>query len=95
MVETLKKVTLCYEPFKSDEILRVNLEVVRNVPYVSSEWPSRIILWLSRRYHVVTFYFSMLGNDSFILTALIVCDKDFFRQWSYDSMLGYVRRIVK
>jgi len=95
MVETLKKVTLSYEPFKKDEILRVSLKVVRNVPYISSEWPSRVLLWLSRRYHVVSSYFALLGDDTFSLTALIVSDKDFFRCWSYHSLLEYVRRIVK
>jgi len=95
MVETLKQVTLSYEPFKKDELLRVNLKVVRNVPYISSEWPSRVILWLSRRYHVVSSYFALSGNDSFILTALIVSDEEFFRYWSYNSLLEYVRRIVK
>ena len=95
MVETLKEVTLNYEPFKTDEVLRISLKVVRNVPYISSEWPSRVILWLSRRYHVVSSYFTMSGNDSFILTALVVCEKDFFRRWSHNSLLEYVRRIVK
>lgn len=95
MVETLKKVALSYEPFKKDEILRVSLKVVRNVPYVSSEWPSRVILWLSRRYHVVSSYFALSGDDAFVLTALIVCDEDFFRYWSHNSLLDYVRRIVK
>lgn len=95
MDETLKKVALDYEPFKKDEILRVNLKVVRNVPYISSEWPSRIILWLSRRYRVVTSYFTLFGDDSFVLTVLIVSDVDFFRYWSHNSLLEYVRRIVK
>lgn len=95
MVESLKKVTLSYEPFKGDEILRVCLKVERNVPYISSEWPSRVILWLSRRYHVVNAYFAMQNNDSFVLNVLIVCDKDFFRQWSHDSMISYVRRLIK
>nr|DAL55226.1 MAG TPA_asm: hypothetical protein [Microviridae sp.] len=95
MVEDLKSVKLEYEPFKQDEILRVNLMVVRNVLYISSEWPARVILWLSRRYHIVSFYSSMLGEDSFILTALIVCDKDYFRRWSHNPLLEYVRRIVK
>lgn len=95
MDETLKEVVLSYEPFKKDEVLRVSLKVVRNVPYISSEWPSRVILWLSRRYHVVSSYFSMSGNDSFVLTALIVSDEDFFRYWSHNSLLEYVRRIVK
>lgn len=95
MVETLKKVTLSYEPFKKDEILRVSLKVVRNVPYISSEWPSRVILWLSRRYHVASSYFALSGDDTFVLTALIVSDEDFFRCWSRNSLLEYVRRIVK
>lgn len=95
MVETLKKVTLNYDPFKEADVLRVNLKVERNVPYVSSEWPSRIILWLSRRYHVITSYFAISGDNTFLLTALIVSDKDFFCQWSHDSLLEYVRRIVK
>ncbi len=95
MVETLKNVTLRYEPFKKDEILRVTLEVVRSVPYISSEWPSRIILWLSRRYHIEASHFAMSGYNSFILVALVRCDKDFFRYWSHNSLLEYVRRIVK
>lgn len=95
MVETLKEVTLSYEPFKKDEILRVSLKVVRNVPYISSEWPSRVILWLSRRYHVVSSYFALSGDNTFVLTALIVSDEDFFRYWSHNSLLEYVRRIVK
>lgn len=95
MVESLKEVTLCYEPFKEDEVLRVNLKVVRNVPYISSEWPSRVTLWLSRRYHVISSYFTMVGNDTFVLSALIICDKGFFRQWSHASLLEYVRRIIK
>jgi hypothetical protein len=95
MVETLEKVTLDYEPFKKDEILRVRLKVVRNVPYISSEWPSRVILWLSRRYHVVSSYFSVSEHNSFVLAALIVSDEDFFRYWSHNSLLEYVRRIVK
>lgn len=95
MVETLKKVFIHYEPFKEDEILRVYLKVERNVPYVSSEWPSRIILWLSRRYHIVSVYSAMSGDNAFILTALIVSDKDFFRRWSHNSLIDYVRRIVK
>lgn len=95
MVETLEEVTLRYEPFKEGGILRVRLEVVRNVPYISSEWPSRIILWLSRRYHVDGVFFSMSSDSSFILVALIRSDKDFFRCWSYNSLLEYVRRIVK
>lgn len=95
MVETLKKVTLRYEAFKEDEILRVTLAVVRTVPFISSEWPSRIILWLSRRYHVEASQFAMSGDNSFILVALLRSDKDFFRQWSHNSLLEYVRRIVK
>lgn len=95
MVDSLKNVALSYEPFSKGEILRVSLKVVRNVPYISSEWPSRVILWLSRRYHVVSSYFSILDYDSFVLTALIVSDEDFFRCWSYNSLLEYVRRIVK
>lgn len=95
MVETLKKVTLRYEPFKGDEVLRISLKVVRNVPYISSEWPSRVILWLSRRYHVTTSYFAIQGDNSFFVNAFIICDKDFFRQWSHNSLLDYVRRIVK
>jgi hypothetical protein len=95
MVETLKKVILRYESFKEDEILRVTLEVIRTVPYISSEWPSRIILWLSRRYHVEASHFAMSGDCTFTLVALLRCDKDFFRQWSHNSLLEYVRRIVK
>ncbi len=95
MVETVKKVTLGYESFKKDELLRVSLKVEREFPYISSEWPSRLILWLSRRYHVVTSYFAMSGDNSFILTAIIVSDEDFFRRWSHNSLLEYVRRIVK
>lgn len=95
MVETLKEVTLRCESFKEDEILRVRLEVVRNVPYISSEWPSRIILWLSRRYHVEGAHFAMSSDSSFILVALIRSGKDFFRYWSYSPLLEYVRRIVK
>ena len=95
MVETVKKVTLGYESFKKDELLRVSLKVERKVPYISSEWPSRIILWLSRRYHVVVSYFAMSGDNSFTLTAIIVSDEDFFRRWSHNSLLEYVRRIVK
>lgn len=95
MVESLKKVTLCYEPFKGDEILRVRIEVTRNVPYISSEWPSRISLWLSRRYHVISSYFAMSGSDSFYMVVHLVSSKDFFRQWSHNSLLEYVRRIVK
>lgn len=95
MVETLKKVNLTYEPFSSEGILRVRLKVVRKVPYISSEWPSRIILWLSRRYHVILSSFSMSGDDSFTLVALIVSDEDFFRQWSRNSLLDYVSRLIK
>lgn len=95
MVETLKKVTLLYEPFKGDEVLRLSLKVERNVPYISSEWPSRLILWLSRRYHVTTAYYAIQGDNSFFLNAFILCDKDFFRRWSHNSLLEYVRRIVK
>lgn len=95
MVETLKKVTLRYEAFKEGEILRVTLTVIRNVPYVSSQWPSRIILWLSRRYHIETSYFAISGDNSFHLVALFRCDKDFFRQWSHNALVDYVRRIVK
>lgn len=95
MVETLKKVNLTYEPFSSEGILRVRLKVVRKVPYISSEWPSRILLWLSRRYHVILSSFSMSGDDSFTLVALIVSDEDFFRQWSRNSLLDYVSRLIK
>lgn len=95
MVETVKKVTLGYQSFKKDELLRVSLKVERKVPYISSEWPSRILLWLSRRYHVVTSYFAMSGDNCFILTAIIVSDEDFFRRWSHNSLLDYVGRIVK
>lgn len=95
MVETLKKVTLRYESFKEDEILRVTLEVVRAVPFISSQWPPRILLWLSRRYTVEASHFAMSGNCSFTLVALVRCGKDFFRYWSYDSLLDYVRQIVK
>lgn len=97
MVESLKKVTLCYEPFKEGEVdvLRVNLKVERNIPYISSEWPSLVGLWLSRRYQVLSFYFVTVDDNAFFLTALIICDKDFFRQWSHNSLLRYVRRIVK
>ena len=94
-METLKKVTLNYEPFKKDEVLRVRLKVERAVPYISSEWPSRLILWLSRRYHFTAAYFTMQGDNSFLLTAFVLCDKDFFRYWSHTSFLDYVRRIVK
>lgn len=95
MVETLKKITLSYESFKKDELLRVNLKVERKVPYVSSEWPSRILLWLSRRYHVVASYFAISGDNSFILTVIIVSTEDAFRFWSHNSLSEYVRRIVK
>lgn len=95
MVETLSKVALNYEPFKKDEVLRIKLEVTRNVPYISSEWPSRIILWLSRRYHLISSYFTLSGDNSFTIVVLAVCDKDFFRYWSHESFLEYVRRIVK
>lgn len=94
-METLKNVFLDYEPFKNDEVLRVTLKVERNVPYISSEWPSRLILWLSRRYHVTTAYFYILGDNAFFLNVFILCDKDFFRYWSHNSLLEYVRRIVK
>lgn len=95
MVETLKKVSLSYEPFKADEVLRLSLKVERSVPYISSEWPSRLILWLSRRYHVTTAYFAINGDNAFSLNAFILCDKDFFRQWSHNAFLQYVRQIVK
>lgn len=95
MVETLKEVILSYESFKADEVLRLSLQVERNVPHISSEWPSRLILWLSRRYHVTTAYFSIQGDNTFFLNALILCDKDFFRKWSHNSFLEYVRRIVR
>ena len=95
MVETLKKVILRYDSFKGDEILRVSLTVIRAVPYISSEWPSRIILWLSRRYHIEASYFAICGDDSFRLVALLKCDKDFFRQWSHNSLVDYVTRIVR
>lgn len=97
MVENLKKVTLCYEPFSEGEVdvLRVILKVSRVVPYVSSVWPSRVILWLSRRYHVISSYFAIQNSDSFILTSLIICDKDYFRCWSHKALLGYVRSLIK
>lgn len=95
MVETLKKVALDYKPFKKDEVLRITLEVSRNVPYISSEWPSRIILWLSRRYHLISSYFTISGDNSFTIIVLAICDEDFFRYWSHESLLEYVRRIVK
>lgn len=93
-MKTLKKVTLDYNPL-TDEVLRVTLKVERNVPYISSEWPSRLILWLSRRYHVTSAIFALEGDNSFSLNALIICDRDFFRQWSHNSLLEYVGRIVK
>lgn len=95
MVETLKKVALNYEPFKTDEVLRITLEVSRNVPYISSEWPSRIILWLSRRHHLISSYFTISGDSSFTIIVLAICDKDSFRYWSHESLIEYVRRIVK
>lgn len=95
MVEALKELTLTFESFKSDEVLRVTLRVGRNVPFVSSTWPSLVVLWLSRRYTVITSYFSLVGDDSFVVSALIRSDKEFFRQWSSNSLLEYVRRIVK
>lgn len=95
MVETLDEVTLSYEPFKEDKVLRVKLKVTCNVPYVSSEWPSRVVLWLSRRYHVISSYFAISGVNSFTVTALILCDKEVFHYWSRNSLLEYVRRIVK
>lgn len=95
MVEPSNKVTLRYESFEEHEILRVTLVVVRAEPYISSEWPSRIILWLSRRYHVEASRFAMSGDGSFILVALLRCDKDFFRQRSHNFLLDYVRRIIK
>lgn len=95
MVETLKKVTLDHKPFKKGEVLRITLEVTRNVPYVSSEWPSRIILWLSRRYHLITSYFTLSGCDTFKVVVFAICDEDFFRYWSRESLLEYVKRIVE
>lgn len=95
MVETLKNVTLRYESFKDDELLRVSLVVVRTVPYISPEWPSRIILWLSRFYFVEASHFAMTGDNSFTLVALLRCEEGFFRQCSQKSLLDYVRRIVK
>ena len=95
MVETLKKVTLDYAPVKKDEILRVRLKVTRVVPYISSEWPSRIMLWLSRRYHVISCVYVLSGDNSFTVTALVVCVEDYFRYWSHKSLLEYVERIVK
>lgn len=94
-METLKKVILRYESFKEDELLRVTLVVVRTVPYISSEWPSRIILWLSRRYHLEASHFATTGENSFIVVALLRCEKDFFHKWSHNALLDYVRRIVK
>ena len=61
-MKTLKKVTLDYKPL-TDEVLRVTLKVERNVPYISSEWPSRLILWLSRRYHVTSAIFALEGDN--------------------------------
>ena len=60
-----------------------------------SEWPSRIILWLSRRYHLISSYFTLSGDDTFTVIVLAVCDEDFFHYWSHESLLEYVRRIVK
>lgn len=94
-METLKNVSLTLSPVKADEVLRVTLKVERNVPYVSSTWPSLIILWLSRRYHIVASYFSQSGDNSFSVTAIIICDEEFFRQWSYRPLRDYVKRIVK
>ncbi len=93
-MKTLKKVTLDYKPL-TDEVLRVTLKVERNVPYISSEWPSRLILWLSRRYHVTSAIFALEGDNAFSLNVLILCEKDFFRYWSHNSLLDYVGRIVK
>ena len=93
-MKTLKKVTLDYKPF-TDEVLRVTLKVERNVPYISSEWPSRLILWLSHRYHVTSAIFALDGDNAFSLNVLILCEKDFFRYWSHNSLLDYVRRFVK
>lgn len=93
-MKTLKKVTLDYKPL-TDEVLRVTLKVERSVPYIISEWPSRLILWLSRRYHVNSAIFVIEGSNSFSLNVLILCEKDYFRYWSYNSLLDYVRRIVK
>lgn len=95
MVETLKKVTLSYEPFKDDEILRVKIKVERSVPYISSEWPSRVVLWLSRRHYLISSYFALSGSNSFTVIVLVRCDEDFFRYWTHNSLLEYVRRIVK
>lgn len=93
-MKTLKKVTLDYKPL-TDEVLRVTLKVERYVPYISSEWPSRLVLWLSRRYHVTSAIFAIEGSNAFSLIVLILCEKDFFRYWSHNSFLEYVRRIVK
>lgn len=93
-MKTLKKVTLDYKPF-TKEVLRVTLKVERSLPYISSEWPSRLILWLSRRYHVTSAIFAIEGSNAFSLNVLILCEKDFFRYWSHNSFLEYVRRIVK
>lgn len=94
-MEILKNVTLRYESFKDDELLRVSLDVSRNVPYISPEWPSRIILWLSRHYFLDASHFAMTGENSFTVVALLRCDKDYFRQWSHNAFLHYVRRVVK
>ena len=93
-MKILKKVTLDYKPL-TDEVLRVTLKVERTVPYISSEWPSRLILWLSRRYHVTSAIFALEGDNAFSLHVLILCEKDFFRYWSHNSFLEYVRRVVK
>lgn len=93
-MKTLKNVILDYKPL-TDDVLRVTLKVERNVPYISSEWPSRLILWLSRRYHVTSSIFVLEGDSAFSLRVLILCEKDFFRYWSHNSLLDYVRRIVK
>lgn len=93
-MKTLKKVTLDYKPL-TDEVLRVTLKVERSVPYISSEWPSRLILWLSRHYHVNSAIFVIEGSNSFSLNVLILCEKDYFLYWSHNSFLDYVRRIVK
>lgn len=93
-MKTLKKVSLDYVPF-TDEVLHVTLRVERNVPYVSSEWPLRILLWLSRRYRVTSAIFALQGDNAFSLNVLIICDKDFFRHWSHYPLLEYVRRLVK
>lgn len=93
-MKTLKKVTFDYKPL-TDEVLRVRLKVERKVPYISSEWPSRLILWLSRRYHVTSAIFVLEGDNAFSLNVLLLCENDFFRYWSHNSFLKYVRRIVK